>query len=80
MLLVQAYPAHVRVRGSVDEQDAVRLLNDLHQELLVDERHWHGPTLVGRVPVGDARDRHFAELFHDIRCPGLQDRIGIVAD
>jgi len=62
------------------ELDTIRLLNDLHHEFLVDERHRHRPTLVGSVSIGDARKRHFAELLYDLRCPGLQDRVGIIAD
>src|SRR6266700_3158822 len=46
MTVVQAHAAHVRIRASVDEQDPVRLLNNLHCALLVDEQHWHGPTLI----------------------------------
>src|ERR1700687_2727075 len=80
MTVVQAHLAYVRAGARVDEQDPVRLLKDSHRALLVDEQHRHGPTLVGGVPVDDASERHFAELFHDLRCPGLQDRIGIVAD
>ena len=49
MTVAQAHAAHIRARVSVDHQDTVRLLNDLHRELLVDERHWHGPALVGRT-------------------------------
>jgi hypothetical protein len=42
--VVQAHAAHVRIRARV--QDPVRLLNNLHRALLVDEEHWHGPTFI----------------------------------
>jgi hypothetical protein len=48
--------------------------------MLENERYRMWPALVRGVRIGDAGERKFAELLDDLRSPGLQNRIGVVAD
>ena len=79
MRLVQAHPADLVILAE-QHHDLVRQLQHLHGHMLEQERHGLGPALVRRARIGHAGERKLALLLHDIRRPGLQDRIGVVAD
>jgi hypothetical protein len=79
MRLVQAHPANFVIL-TIQDRYLVRLLNHLHLYTLENKRHRFGPALVGRVRIGDAGERNFAEPLYELRRPGLQDRIGVVPD
>ncbi len=74
---VHAHPAQFMVTA-IQHEDPVRLLYHLHLELLENERHRMGPTLIRRIGIGNAGQRHFAQsLYHRCR-PGLQDRAFVI--
>jgi len=76
---VHAYLAELMIEG-IKDADFVRLLKHLHSKIRDNPGHPFGPTLVARGRIAFARQRNFAELLHDLRRPGLQDRIGVIAD
>jgi hypothetical protein len=64
----------------IDDDDLVRLLDQLHADIPNDKRDASRPTLPAR-----ARGRHparfdLAELPDELRCLWLQDRVGVIAD
>jgi hypothetical protein len=79
MILVHAHMAHFRALA-IDHQNAVRSLEDLHQEIPENVRHAARPTLVARRRIAFAGHRDFTVLLHDLGRPGLQDRIGVITD
>jgi hypothetical protein len=79
MIRVHAHVAHFGALA-VDHQNAVRPLEDLHQEIPEDVRHAARPTLIARRRIAVAGQRHLTVLLHDVGRPALQDRIGEVAD
>jgi hypothetical protein len=58
----------------------VRPLEELQQEIPEHVGHAAGPTLVARRRITLAGQREIAVLLDHFGRPGLQDRIGIIAD
>ena len=79
MLVIHAHPAHFMILVE-QHDDPVRQLQHRHGHVLEQERHGLGPALIAGVRIGHASQRQVALIPHDIRRPGLQDRIRVVAD
>ncbi len=79
MSLVQAHVADFMIED-IQDGDAVRPLEHLHAEIIKDERHPAGPALIDRIRSRAGVQLFFGVRLHDIRRPGLQDRIGVIAN
>ena len=79
MRLVQAHLAELMIEG-VKDRDLVGPLEQVHS--IIDKNEWHllGPTLVARGRIALPGQRNLAEPLHHFCRPGLQDRIGVIAD
>ncbi len=72
--------AHLAKFIPIKDGDLIRLLEHQHCNAVEDVGNRFGPTLYGRARRAGAAQLHFAVLLHGLRRPGLQDRIGVIAD
>src|ERR1700680_1277950 len=78
MLRTHAHVADLMI-DLIYQGDLIGLLEHLHANRK-NEGYPVGPTLVARIVKAKVSYRHFAELLHDRRRLGLQDRIGVISD
>ena len=64
----------------IEDRDFVWPLDNLHAKREGNKRQSFGPTLVAGRWIAFAGQRNLAEFLHHFRRPGLQDRIGVIAD
>jgi hypothetical protein len=77
MLLVHAHVADFVILVE-EHHGLVRQLEHPHCHVFEKERHRFRPAGVGRVRIGHAGEREFALFPHNLRRPGLQNRILVI--